>query len=222
MCGNCKYATETKEVGNGTSSIDADISNLSLIISKDNDIQTILNKFDIIVGLQEIAGLKRDITVKINPIEVKLSLLQILFFQQLADRMQNELKDMKLDFGSPANPAKEAVEPPLQNKPTVETASKEVPPIQNNINLNIAKMKLVLEDDLQKYPYPLLKSYMEQIALTGSFGNSQSIDFHVFEAGIEIGAMLDASLKENVEYPSYFKLKHKEFPENTIPYKEIM
>ena len=173
------------------------VSNLSLSLAEKDRSRSLLNKFDIDLKFKGVEEEKRDIKISIKPIELFVSLTQVIFFQKFADHLLKEIDSLPLDALAPKKIEKSIVPVPEAKPATVAMA----------IIAQVDLLKLVVENDLVEFKYPLFKIWLANMSAEVEMKppGSQSVRAKIFEVSMELGKMLNNNKEKYIRYLEYFK-----------------
>ena len=202
----------------GTLNIKTTVSNLALSLCEKGRSRSLLNKFDIDFEFQEVEREQQNIKVKIKPIEIFISLNQVIFFQKFADRLMKEIDLLPLDALELQKDGKQLV-----SAPEVQPAT-----ITMSVIAQLDLVKLVIENDLVEFEYPLLKIWLANMSAEVKMNptGSQNIKAKIFEISLELGKMLNKNKSKYNNYQEYFKLLLKtsrgRYMSEECIYKEVL
>ena len=192
------------------------VTSLSIICSQEERVESILNKMSILAKYKEKVGVDRDIFVDIKPIMIKVTFKELQFIQYLADNITKELEMLQPKVEEEKKEeAKVKVEGKVEQKVEEikeivqeedKSDKKELSP-KLKVVVNMSLLKFVLEDNLSKYKYPLVKMWVANTAVDTLLDpvNGTKVSAHIFEIAIELGQMFDKDTEKTEYYEEYFK-----------------
>jgi hypothetical protein len=177
--------------------------------------ESILNEMSIVVKYGEKVGIDRDIFVDIKPIMVKVTFKELQFIQYLADNITKELEMLqpKGEEEEKKEEAKVGVEVEQKVEESKEVIQKEEKSDKKEVGpklkvvVNMKLLKFILEDNLSKYKYPLVKMWIANMAVDTLLDpiNGTKVSAHIFEIAIKLGQMFDKDRENTKCYEEYFK-----------------
>lgn len=211
MSTDVKFVNAVDSEGVTKRSVDANVTSLSIVCAQEEVVESILNEMSIAVKYGESVGVDRDIWVDIKPIMVKVTFKELQFLQVFADNITRELESLQPSEDQKKEVAvkkelKESKEAAVKPK-ALEKSEKEAPAPKLKVVVKMDLLKFVLEDNLSKYKYPLVKMWIANMAADVLLDpvNGTKVNSHIFEIAIELGQMFNQDIENTKCYEEYFR-----------------